>query len=418
MSPPHTLIKNQKRVEADTIRKSRFFHAIDFRGPKIIATVCKEENVNHDTSKLWLLQRKRLTRAGLNPFVAFRRIGKFRSGRSKKITTEKYDEMLNVDKNLMRDMPWEIQINHFELNCTARTFQRHDQHRRLKAELYKMVKIKNINSKNKRLRIEYGLRHKNEIIESFWQYVHFTNEAHIDLNQTYSKRVLREKDTRYEPQNLQSMPDMKGVKLHFAISISWHHKGPLLFYNDKHDSSSVVIKKLSKSRKSKYQTNDQYKQRLIDWEVSLPHDSEMKLKDNFITQIYCTERLLPVYAQKINEARVFVNRRGILQEDKDNSHETRSLDNIVKRFKNANWIETLIHSPQSFDLNSIEACWNILKQRVRRRQRKTIAQLKEVLLDEWDKVTMNEIRARINEMPSGCKQVIKSKDKAMKSVKW
>lgn len=74
-----------------------------------------------------------------------------------------------------------------------------------------------------------------------------------------------------------------------------------------------------------------------------------------MTQAYYTERLLPVYAQEINNARLLQGRRGILQEDNDNSHGTRSEDKVVKRFKRVNWTETLIHPAQSPDLNPSEA---------------------------------------------------------------
>ena len=105
----------------------------------------------------------------------------------------------------------------------------------------------------------------------------------------------------------------------------------------------------------------------------------------------------------INEMRIRDDRYCILQEDNDNSHGTRSRDNVVVRFKAANWITTLIHPPQSPDLNPSEAEWNILKQRDKRRQFRTVAELKEVLLDEWNKITMDEIRARISDMPRRCR---------------
>jgi uncharacterized protein YaiI (UPF0178 family) len=49
--------------------------------------------------------------------------------------------------------------------------------------------------------------------------VHFTDEAHADPKELYSKRILREEGTRYESENMQSMLDMKEVKLHFAASM-------------------------------------------------------------------------------------------------------------------------------------------------------------------------------------------------------
>lgn len=46
MSPPHTPPSRMRR-EADTVKKSRFFHAIDQRGQKSIKTVCQEEQISY-----------------------------------------------------------------------------------------------------------------------------------------------------------------------------------------------------------------------------------------------------------------------------------------------------------------------------------------------------------------------------------
>ena len=326
--------------------------------------------------------------------------------------------MLDVKKNPVRDQTWDVQIDHFQLNCTKRTMQRACKRRTPKAGRYRMLKVKEISPKNRKLRVEYGHRHKDETIESFWQYVHFTDEAHADPGELYSKRVLREEGTRYEPENMQSMPYMKGVKLHFAASVSWHHKSPLIFYNDEHDTPPVIIKKPSKPRKSKYETEEQHHQKVVEWEASLPHDADIKPKGNSMTQVYYTDKLLSVYANLINEARVYHDRRGILQEDNDNSHGTRSRDNIVIRCKQANWLELLSHPPQSPDLNPCEGVWNMLKQRARHRQWRTVAELKKVLLDEWDKITMEDIRDRISEMPERCIKLIETGGKAIKSARW
>jgi hypothetical protein len=76
-------------------------------------------------------------------------------------------------------------------------------------------------------------------IDDFRQSVHFSNEAYFDSNQMFDERVLRENSTRYEFENMQTMSIMKRVKLHVAVSISWHYKRALQFYNDEHDMSDI-----------------------------------------------------------------------------------------------------------------------------------------------------------------------------------
>lgn len=132
----------------------------------------------------------------------------------------------------------------------------------------------------------------------------------------------------------------------------------------------------------------------------------IKSQDNSITQIYYAKRLLSVYTKEIHECRVFHDRVCILQEDNDSSHDTRSTDNIVRHYKTVNWIETLLHPPQSSDLNPSEGIWNVLKQRVIRRRCSNVRDLKRVSLKEWNKITMNEIRDRIAEMSERCEKIV------------
>jgi transposase len=75
MSPPHTPPPSSRRVEADTIKRTRFFQAIDHREKKSIPTICREENVSLGTGKKWLRQRKELGTP-----TASRRIDKMRTG--------------------------------------------------------------------------------------------------------------------------------------------------------------------------------------------------------------------------------------------------------------------------------------------------------------------------------------------------
>jgi hypothetical protein len=67
----------------------------------------------------------------------------------------------------------------------------------------------------------------------------------------------------------------------------------------------------------------------------------MKLKGNSMTQIYYTERLLPVYIRAVQEARISRNQDAILQEDNNPSHGTRSELNVAKQLQDSSWITVL-----------------------------------------------------------------------------
>jgi hypothetical protein len=300
------------------------------------------------------------------------------------------NQMLDPQANPVRDQPYPTQLEHFHIDASQRTLQRAFAARKPRAGRYKMARIKPLSQKNQQLRMAYGKEHKDHTIENFWQYVHFTDEAHFDPDQTFEKRVLREEGTRYESENMQTMPSMKEVKSHIAVSISWHHKGVLQFYNDEHDMPEIQIKKPRKPRKRKHDTEDEYRQRVAEWEAALPHDVDIKPQGNSMTQAYYTSRLLPIYMSEIHECRLLHDRSCTLQEDNDPNHGTRSAVNIVRSCKARNWITV--------------SCRNV-------------TELKRIILEEWDKITMDEIRARIKEMPDRCKKVAID-GKAIKSDLW
>ena len=182
----------------------------------------------------------------------------------------------------------------------------------------------------------------------------------------------------------------------------------------------MQAKKEPKPRRSKYLTESDYQKLLREWESKQPHDVEVKSKENFMTNKYYMNKLLLGLLKIINEHKA-AERRAILQENNDPSHETIGRkDSLARSFKQDNNIELLKHghSAQSLDLNSHEGIWNILKQRVRRRKWHTLKELKEIILEEWDRITMKEIRARISEMPWRCEQLVKFGGKPIKSELW
>jgi hypothetical protein len=181
--------------------------------------------------------------------------------------------------------------------------------------------------------------------------------------------------------------------------------------------SDIQIKKSRKSRRRKHDSDKQHHQRLAEWKTSLLHDVNIKSQSNSMTQIYYTTCLLLVYANEINECRVSHDQACIFQEDNDSNHDTRSAKNIVRSCKADYWLNVLIHFSKSPDLNSSKEVWYILKMRVRRRRCDNVKELKRVILKKWDKITLNEIRARISEMSDRCKNVIID-ERTVKSDLW
>lgn len=351
------------------------------------------------------------------------RIGEHaRLGQPYNVSDQQIQALLSPS-NPVRSLPYDAQIEYHHLPLhgkhAERTLQTNLQKRTNGARRYKKTKVKAISSTNKEKRIAYGEKRKHDTIQSYWQFVYFTDEAHIDPSEFYSHYVLREpgKDARLAPENLQEVSERGGVKLHIAAWINWHEKTEeLTFYNDEHDNLPKP-KKPPKPRKSKYQSTETYQQKVKDWAANLPHDCEVKPKGNSMTQQYYTEKLLPGYIRVIEQGKRRYG-RAILQEDNDPSHGTKSTNNVAAELKQKHGIEILIHPAQSPDLNPIEAAWNILKQRIIRRQWKTLLELKRILQEEWKAITMEEIRARIAEMPDRCQLLCTNGGKAIKSNLW
>jgi transposase len=78
----------------------------------------------------------------------------------------------------------------------------------------------------------------------------------------------------------------------------------------------------------------------------------------------------------------------------------------------------LLHPAHSPDLNPIEACWQIMKQRLRGGTWKTVAEFKAAIQAAWDSITIEEIRKRIREMPKRCKEVQRLGGRRIRSALW
>ncbi len=145
----------------------------------------------------------------------------------------------------------------------------------------------------------------------------------------------------------------------------------------------------------------------------------MYIRGNYITQLYYTEHILPIYINAIHEARCYYDEQvhWLLMENGDPFYGMRKRG-IARKLKDVNWIMNLKHPVQSPDLNPMEGIWNIIKQRLHQRIFYSNREVKEAIQEEWDKITLEEICARIRDMPRRCDLLVKTGGKAIKSAMW
>ena len=331
--------------------------------------------------------------------------------------------LVSPSRNPVRDQLYDAQIEHHDIKVKPRQLVRRILAETKDAQRYKQAYTRKILSqKNRDDRVTYGQTHKHKSVEEFWQWIIFTDEFHIDPASTGASFILREAgpEKRTATENIQERPQREGNALHVAGWVTYYEKcEKLIFYHDEEERTEQPPYPPKPRRRPTTESDDEYKQRVMDWEAGKPHPVEVKPKGNSMTQKYYTDNILPLYISAYEE----LNRKRPgpwkLQEDNDGSHGTRGKGmNVARALKQRHNVNTLIHPAQSPDLNPIEACWNIIKPRIRKRTWKTQAELREIVQDEWSKVTMSEIQARIKEMPNRCNKLEKSGGGPIKSHLW
>jgi hypothetical protein len=90
------------------------------------------------------------------------------------------------------------------------------------------------------------------------------------------------------------------------------------------------------------------------------------------------------------------------QQDNDPKHRSR----VVKKWLHDHGVTEMEFPPYSPDLNPIENVWSEFKRHVSERETKTIDQLQDVILDEWEKVSIDSIVKLIESMPKRVQAVI------------
>jgi len=232
-TPPH--IRDIR--QASTISKTRFFDAFDLRDPgESIKDVVKVLQFNQPTftfqprtCERWLRQRRILGYTS-----AAHRQGKIHK-RASKVTDSHLSALLQAPEKI-RTQPLEVQIEFHHLPTKKRNLQVQLWKRR-RSRKYKKAFTRAVSKINQKRRVEWCLKYQGISVNRLWQFVHFTDEAHVDPYQSSAKWILREEGSRYESRNMQmEYFQNPSQRLHLAASISYHHKGELQFYNDENDN--------------------------------------------------------------------------------------------------------------------------------------------------------------------------------------
>lgn len=95
----------------------------------------------------------------------------------------------------------------------------------------------------------------------------------------------------------------------------------------------------------------------------------------------------------------------VLVQDNDPKHASK----LIKNWLIFNVKSTLPHPPQSPDLNPIENLWDLLERRLRQHEIKNKQQLKEKLLEEWNKISIEDTRKLVHSMNTRLQEVITQK---------
>ncbi len=363
--------------EATTRRKCKFFDALARNaGTKSLRSISRQCGIGERTGRVWRDQWKAMGSE------AKRRTRQRSSilGRNSKVSKAECKLLVSPTRNPVRKQPLDAQIAYHGIKVKKRQLQRKLKEHTNGGGRYQCAFIeKVISKKNRQERATYGADHIYDPIFGFFDHITYTDEAHVDPTSQAQGRVLREQGTRDRPENIEERPPLKGVRFHIAGWINWWGKAPKLrFYNDEQDKIEHPPLPPKPRRRPTTETLAEFEARIKEWEALKPHDLEVKVQGNAMTQKYYVENLLPTYVDAVRGVRNIDEKQWYLQEDGDPSHGMRKAG-LAHEYKDSHNIVNLSHPAQSPDLNPIEGIWAIIKQRIRRRIFDLKEEIKEAL---------------------------------------
>ena len=304
ITPP---LKPRNGRHADTIKKTHFYDALDKEygigeGKKSMRQIAREQEVSEFTGRKWKKEREQLGS------MAYRhtRSRSTKLGRRSKMTPAICKMLISPRRNPVRFAPLEAQLAYHNIPVKRRQATRKIAEHTNRGRIYKAAFVKKkISDSNKAGRVAYSREHKDKSIEDFWQFVVFTDEAHVDPTSLCAPQVLREVGTRYDDENIVERGERKGVRFYVAGWINWHEKAEKLeFYHDEEDEEIQPPMPRKPRRRPTTETEEEYQARVVEWEALRPHKVDVRPQGNSMTQKYYTERLLPVYIEAVQRGRL------------------------------------------------------------------------------------------------------------------
>lgn len=127
----------------------------------------------------------------------------------------------------------------------------------------------------------------------------------------------------------------------------------------------------------------------------------------FIEGIMTKEIYLDIVKKNVRTSarKLGIGRRFVFQQDSDPKHTAK----IVQEYFKKNKISILDWPAQSPDLNPIEHLWSVLKKKVSERHPSNLANLKQIIQEEWDKIDASVTQKLVESMPRRCHAVLKVK---------
>ena len=262
---------------------------------------------------------------------------------------------------------------------------------------------------------------------SFWRAVRFTDEVHFCLDSRSAEWVIRADDERFCHDCMQFNKKNHTSVLHAWAMVGYNFKSKLVWFDvnaqvDEDPSWQLEIaEQQGEPMPAPAVETIEEEQRLMG-EANCKHRCKDKTmckhecckgfrankKGGNMTQKQYLEWILKGHIEPIWQQHQSKGEPFILMEDNDGCHGTKSDDNIVVQFKRA--LEGFMwyaNPPQSPDLNIIEKCWRIIKQRVKQRAPTTVEQLRQYIEEEWDAIPQEKINEMVDSMPERVKECLK-----------